>query len=803
MMDSNRFSDAGEEPHALAEARSPAFSEFSPPVAIVGMACRFPGADGLSAFWRLLEAGGNAVQEGVPGSGIGRVGALFPDDTGQIDACRFGAYLDGLDRFDAAFFRISPVEAELLDPQQRLILETSWQALEDAGIDPERLKDSRTGVYAGISNNDYRGLVLEANENAGPAEPAASLYAVTGTSLNTAIGRVAFALGLGGPAMAVDTACSSSLVATHQAVTGLQRGDADLALAGGVNIILSGRLLEFRANAGMLSPDGQCKTFDASANGYVRGEGCGILVLKRLSEAEADGDRIWGVIRGTALNQDGASPGLTVPNGAAQERVIAGALERAGLHPSDIDYLEAHGTGTEVGDPIEIDATAAVYGRGRDADRPLLIGSVKTNIGHLESAAGAAGLIKTVLAMNRGLIPRHLHFRNPNPVMDWERLPLQVTSAPTPWPAHADRPPLAGVSGFGWSGTNAHVVLEGYTPPASATSGLDGGHWIVGAPRPIAVSLPASVAPPQTEDRLTPRKTRLLPLSGKSEAALRDVAGRYLEWLDEQEAALAAEGAPSDSLLSDMAWSASIGRSHFGHRAGVVFRDAESLRKGLRAVAQTDERPASRKAAIVAFAYTGQASQWPGMGAALYESEPAVRAVLDRCDAALGEERGASLLDVMFGRPGAVGDLDDPQWKQPAIYALECALTALWSSLGIRPDVVIGHSLGEDRGGGAHHRRVWPGGWGCASRRRVVRCSVPCPAMVRWRRSSRRRPASRRRWTSTTRRPKASASALRRTTVRIRSSAVRRQRSRRSSSASKRRRFASHGCARARPTTAP
>ena len=367
MIQSARTGGPAEEPHAPTEAppAAPQRSEAGAPIAIVGMACRFPGADDIGAFWRLLEAGGNAVQEGIPGSGVGRVGALFPDDSGQIDACRFGAYLDEIDQFDAAFFRISPVEAHLLDPQQRLILETSWRALEDAGLDPDRLKDSRTGVYAGISNNDYRGLILEASENAGPSEPAASLYAVTGTSLNTAIGRVAFALGLGGPAMAVDTACSSSLVATHQAVTGLQRGDADLALAGGVNIILSGRLLEYRANAGMLSPDGQCKTFDASANGYVRGEGCGIVVLKRLADAQADGDRIWGVVRGTALNQDGASPGLTVPNGAAQERVIEAALERAGIQPSDIDYLEAHGTGTEVGDPIEIDATAAVYGRGR------------------------------------------------------------------------------------------------------------------------------------------------------------------------------------------------------------------------------------------------------------------------------------------------------------------------------------------------------------------------------------------------------------------------------------------------------
>ena len=696
MMDSNLPACPDEEPQDPTEARSPDFSEFGAPVAIVGMACRFPGADGLSAFWRLLEAGGNAVQEGLPGSGIGRVGAMFPDDTGQIDACRFGAYLDDLDRFDAAFFRISPVEAQLLDPQQRLILEISWRALEDAGIDPELLKDSPAGVYAGISNNDYRGLILEASENAGPAEPAASLYAVTGTSLNTAIGRVAFALGFGGPAMAVDTACSSSLVAMHQAVTGLQRGDADLALAGGVNIILSGRLLEFRANAGMLSPDGQCKTFDASANGYVRGEGCGIVVLKRLADAEADGDRIWGVIRGTALNQDGASPGLTVPNGAAQERVIAAALGRAGVQASDIDYLEAHGTGTEVGDPIEIKATAAVYGRDRDASCPLLIGSVKTNIGHLESAAGVAGVIKTVLAMNRGIIPRHLHFNDPNPEMDWERLPLQVTSSPTPWPTNADRPPLAGVSGFGWSGTNAHVVLEGYVPPEGATRSPDPDSWIAGAPKQIAVSQLIPAAPRKSKDGLAPRTTRLLPLSGKSDGALRDSAGRYLAWLDEKEDPLAAGSTGADPLLSDMAWSASIGRSHFGYRAGLAFRDVASLREGLRAIADTDEGPsASRNASMVAFAYTGQASQWPGMGAVLYDSEPVVRAVLDRCDDVLRQMRGASLLAVMFGRPGAAGDLDDPQWKQPAIYALECALTALWSSHGIRPDVVLGHSLGE------------------------------------------------------------------------------------------------------------
>ena len=709
-------------PPSHPETRQPDVSGSEPPIAIVGLACRFPGADGISAFWRLLDGGVNAVQEGEPGSGVGRIGELFPDREVQSVACRFGAYLDRLDQFDAAFFRISPVEAQLLDPQQRLMLETCWRALEDAGMDPERLRGSRTGVYAGISNNEYRNLILEVSET---AEPAASLYTVTGTSFNTAIGRVAYALGLEGPAMAVDTACSSSLVAMHQAVTGLQRGESDLALAGGVHTILSGRLLELRANAGMLSPDGRCATFDAAANGYVRGEGCGIVLLKRLDEAEADGDRIWGVIRSTALNQDGASPGLTVPSRPAQEKCIKAALARAGIEPARVDYLEAHGTGTPVGDPIELEATAAAYGRGRDPGRPLLIGSVKTNIGHLESAAGVAGVIKTILAMKHGVIPKHLHFRTPNPDMDWDRLPLRVTADPTPWPVSDDHPPTAGVSGFGWSGTNAHVVLEGYGVPGDDPAGADSGHWVAGAvpesaaqpaagampesaAQPVADAMPESVTqpvavpvresvdqPPSSRDGIGPRETRILPLSGRSDAALRELAGHYLSWLDERAGELASTDA-ADPLLSDMAWTAGTGRSHFDHRAGVVFRDLGSLREGLRALVEASDATRPRSAPKVAFAYTGQASQWVGMGETLYASEPVARAVLDRCDALLREDRGgASLLDVMLGRPGAAGDLDDPMWKQPAIYALECALTTLWASLGIRPDVLMGHSLGE------------------------------------------------------------------------------------------------------------
>ena len=575
----------------------------------------------------------------------------------------------------------------MLDPQQRMMLETTWQALEDTGIDPESLRDSRTGIYAGISIYDYREATIDAAET---AEAAAGLYAVTGTALNTAIGRVSYTLGLEGPAMAIDTACSSSLVAVQLAIGGLQRRDADLALAGGVNIHLSGRHLDLRANAGMLSPTGQCHAFDESADGYVSGEGCGIVVLKRLSQAEADGDRIWAVIRGTAVNQDGASQGMTVPSGAAQARAMEEALARADVAPSEIDYLEAHGTGTVVGDPIEVAAAAEVYRQGREPDRPVLIGSVKTNIGHLGPAAGVAGLIKTVLAMRHGVIPRHLNFKNPNPRIDWDSLPVRVTDDITDWPLRPDRAPLAAVNSFGWSGTNAHVVVEGYgipetDSPSTRMSSPDG------RPRPVCEVSPA-------KEEFAPRETRFLPLSGKSRAALADLASSYLSWVDEHAEELSLDSTASGAVLSDMAWTAAMGRSHFPYRAGIAFSDAEALREKLAAFSDGEDDqdgPAPRKAAKVAFVFTGQASQWVGMGRELYEREPVFRAVLDRCDRLLFQERGISLLDVMFGRAGTDGLLDEPAWTQPAIYSLECALVALWESVGIRPSVVVGHSLGE------------------------------------------------------------------------------------------------------------
>ncbi len=688
MTESNKSCDSSGESSPHSEIQRQEKSGLGPPIAIVGMGCRFPGAPSIPAFWRLLEAGQNVVTEGVPGSGVGRMDELFPDGQIPSKACRFCGYVDGIEQFDAGFFRISPVEAQLLDPQQRMMLETTWEALEDAGMDPDRLKGSRTGVYTGISNDEYRMLVVESRK---PAEAASCLYALSGTNLNGTSGRVSFVLGLMGPAKAVDAACASSMVSVHDAVADLQQGKADLAIAGGVQAILNSRIFELRADAMMLSPDGQCKTFDASANGYVRGEGCGVVILKRLSEAEEDGDRIWGVIRGSAVNNGGPGTGLTVPHTPALEQVMEAALSQAGVPASDVDYLEAHGTGTAVGDPIEIEAVSAVYGRGRKADHPLLIGSVKTNIGHLESAAGIAGLIKAVLVMQRGVIPKHLHFQVPNPSLDWDQLPLKVTSSMMDLPQRGGRARLAGVNSFGISGTNAHIVVEEYIAPGELPYGK---RQLVGSAQTVTVSLPkAAESLPLPEQGLRKRETRLLPLSGKSVTALRELAERYLLWLDEHPEDLASQSTSLEPLLSDMAWTAGVGRSHFDHRAGVVFRDTGSLREGLKALGNVGESPGPQTAMKVAFVYTGQGSQWAGMGKALYEREPVARAVLDRCEEVFRAERGASLLDVMFGC--GEGNLSDTAWEQPTLYALECALTALWSSVGVRPSVVLGHSVGE------------------------------------------------------------------------------------------------------------
>ena len=664
----------------------------SEPIAIVGMACRFPGAPDLATFWRQLLDAKNCATECPPGALEGRVGELYSDTTAIPSACRHGAFLSDIDQFDAEFFRISPSEAEFLDPQQRMMLETSWQALENANIDPESLRGSTASVFAGMSNNDYRYLILN---GADTSQAAASLYTITGTSLNTAIGRVSYALGFEGPAMTVDTACSSSLVAMHQAAIALRSGETDVALAGGVQLILSGKLTELRANAGMLSPDGVCKTFDESANGYVRGEGCGIVVLKRLKDAEQDGDHIWAIVAATAINQDGTSDGLTVPRGTAQKAVIEAAIDQAKIDPACVDYLEAHGTGTPVGDPIEINAAAEVYGQGRTAEAPLLIGSVKTNIGHLEPAAGVAGVIKAALALQFGFIPKHLNFDVPSSAIDWDTLPVKVVNKATQWPAKQAAERFAGINSFGFSGTNAHVILQGYEDSDAIPDLSDAMDSITGAPHQVEVNGSARTSPSQKQSDTSSRLKHVLPISAKSLASLKDVAHEYGEWLSKNGDPSPDSPSLTNSKLFDFSWTSSVGRSHFNYRKGLVFDGVDSLVESLTEISSLETIDPCVKPEKIAFAYTGQGSQWAGMGMSLYESEPVFRDIVDRCEQVILDERKTSLIDRMFGTGGSANDLEDPKWVQPAIYTLECALTDLWASLGVTPSLVFGHSLGE------------------------------------------------------------------------------------------------------------
>src|SRR5688572_30750299 len=425
------------------------------PIAIVGLACRFPGgADTPERFWDILHRGADVIAE-VPADRWD-INALYdpdPDAPGKM-ASRWGGFLQDIAGFDPDFFNISPREAASMDPQQRLLLEVAWEALEHAGIAADSLAGSRTGVFVGLCNSDYFQALCSRDTAAFDA------YLASGSAASVASGRLSYVLGLQGPAMSIDTACSSSLVAVHQACQSLRTGESRMALAGGVNVICAPATTIALSKAHMMAPDGRCKAFDASANGFVRGEGCGLIVLKRLSDAQADGDRVLAVIRGSATNQDGRSNGLTAPNGPSQEAVIRDALASAGLEPAAIDYIEAHGTGTSLGDPIEVRALGNALAPGRPTDRPVRIGSVKTNIGHLESAAGIDGLIKVVLALQHKEIPASLHVRTLNPHIDWPSLPVSVTTERQEWDAPAGRRRIAGVSSFGFSGTNAHIVLE-------------------------------------------------------------------------------------------------------------------------------------------------------------------------------------------------------------------------------------------------------------------------------------------------------------------------------------------------------
>jgi acyl transferase domain-containing protein/acyl-CoA synthetase (AMP-forming)/AMP-acid ligase II/acyl carrier protein len=607
------------------------------PIAIIGIGCRFPGgADRPDRFWSLLE------------SGTSTAGPL-PPDRGTPATPVVGCFLPDVAGFDQGFFQLSPREAEALDPQARLLLEVTWEALEDAGQDIPRLAGQEVGVFVGISNADYALAQLHSGvpDRVGP-------YAYTGSAPALAAGRIAHAFGLEGPAMAVDTACSSSLLAVHMAVESLRTGDCAMAVAGGVNLILAPPGYTSLNQLGALSSTGACRPFDDAADGYVRGEGCGVVVLKPLAAAQAAGDPILAVVLATAANHDGRSSGLTVPSGPAQSRVIRRALQRAAVDPADIDYLEAHGTGTPLGDPIEIRALDAVFA-GRKARLP--VGSVKSVIGHLESAAGIAGLIKATLVLRHGRIPPGRHLATPNRHLDWDRLAVRVPAAAEPLPPR-DTPYRAGVSAFGFAGTNVHVVLQ--QAPAAAD-----------------------------EDSVT--GAGLMPVSANSAPALRALVRRWGAF---------AQAHPAVAPQT-LAATTALRRSHLPYRAALRFADGAQLQQQLAALAAGEMaeglavgRRRPDRVARLGFVYTGQGAQWAGMGADLMARQPVFRAAVEACDALIAQHAGWSVA-ALLQQPDSAVEIARTDRAQPAIFAVQYALTALLAHYGIAPDCVVGHSVGE------------------------------------------------------------------------------------------------------------
>ena len=639
------------DPESETALKRPVRSSLEEPIAVIGMGCRFPaGISGPEALWQFLCDRRSSIEQ-VPNERWER----FDDGSPEVKALlarttRWGSFLPDIDAFDADFFEISPSEAEKMDPQQRLLLEVAWEALEYAGIPPNSLRRSQTGVFAGSCLSEYGAM---ASTDLSQVDG----WSNSGGAMSIIANRLSYFLDLRGPSIAVDTACSSSLVAIHLACQSLRTLDSHLAIAAGVNLLLSPAVFRGFDQVGALSPTGKCRAFDAAADGFVRGEGAGVVVLKRLTDAQRDGDRVLAVICGSAVNQDGRSNGLMAPNPAAQMAVLRAAYSNAGMQPSQVDYVEAHGTGTLLGDPIEARALGTVLGRGRAEDSPLLIGAIKTNLGHTEAAAGIAGFIKAVLAVQRGQIPPNQRFESPNPHIPFADLRMKVVDTQTEWP-DTGHPRRAGVSSFGFGGTNAHVVIE---------QGQDV------SPRP---------------ERDVDRAVSTLVVAGKTPQRVAATAGVLADWM---------EGPGAEVALADVAHTVNHHRSRQAKFGTVVARDRVQAVAGLRAIAASQHAPGvvgpqdGSTGPGTVFVYSGRGSQWAGMGRQLLTDEPAFAAAVAELEPVFVEQAGFSLHDVLANGK----ELVDIEQIQLGLIGVQLALTGLWRSYGVQPDLVIGHSMGE------------------------------------------------------------------------------------------------------------
>lgn len=647
------------------------------PVAIVGMSCRFAGAQSLAEYWNVINGGAAAVSEVPPDRWD--LDELY-DPTGTQSGKMFtkwGGFVDNIDQFDPQFFGIAPREAARMDPQQRMLLEVAWETMENSGIPADQLAGSKTAVYVGIGGTDYSKV---------PSQFADYYHHIdahigTGNALSIAANRISYIFDLHGPSAAVDTACSSASLAVHFAVESLRRRECTAAIAGGVNAIITPETTIAFSKARMLSPEGKCRPFDASANGYVRGEGCGLVLLKRLSDAERDGDQVLAIIRATSVNQDGRTSGISAPNGQSQQECIRAAHAQAGVNPSDISYIEAHGTGTPLGDPIEMQALTEIFKRNSDSESPVHVTSVKANIGHTETVSGAAGLIKTVLLMQHETIPPQLYLESINPHISLDGSRIVLPTEHTPWPATAGRR-LAGISSFGFGGTNTHLVIE--APPASATE---------------AGSSPSSRESIQNGEPHSkplapqPRSSHVLKLSGRTTEAVQRQAEQFSQYLTTH----------PDAPLVDICYSANTGRADFNHRATIACDSRESLKKALETLAAAKASPTIKRGQVkgiarpkVAMLFTGQGSQYPHMGFEVYQTEPVFRAAIDECDEILHAGLSESLLTILFPTNEQDAKLiNETVFTQPALFALEYAIARLWQSWGAEPSILLGHSVGE------------------------------------------------------------------------------------------------------------